>query len=185
MRDIKFSTKFPAYHPRAGEPTNFIEKLWAHFYPDGVPPEIYEAVFYGVVGFEKRYFLTPKKNHNPIRRTEIRYERSPNALPLLPKLHTIRRGKRWKAGDYANLKVWSGAPYRSKPIIIVPEAKIMKVYDFWKNGNLIRINKKRLIRSKLFMLAQNDGLSVTDMMDWFNVPTFEGQVLCFDENVKY
>jgi hypothetical protein len=31
---ITFSRFFPAYHPRKGEPTYFVEKIWAHLISD-------------------------------------------------------------------------------------------------------------------------------------------------------
>jgi hypothetical protein len=36
-----------------------------------------------------------------------------------PKHHTIRAGHRWKVGEMASIRVWTGLPYRSKQNEIV------------------------------------------------------------------
>jgi hypothetical protein len=35
MKPILFSRFFPAYHPKKGQPTYFVEKIWAHLIIDG------------------------------------------------------------------------------------------------------------------------------------------------------
>ena len=51
------------------------------------------------------------------------------AIFLHQKLHTIRSGRRWKAGDTARVFTWIGAPYHSKQRVIIPDLPIIKVYD--------------------------------------------------------
>jgi hypothetical protein len=35
------------------------------------------------------------------------------------------------------------------------------------------------------VLAKNDGLSHDDFKDWFSKLPFSGQIICWNENVKY
>jgi hypothetical protein len=168
---LPFSRYFPAYHPRAGQPTHFVEKLWnahnptmgglTHFLPyeDHVKTLNHSRVSYDVVNA----FLNSLYLHKSI----------------FGKVHTIRAGKRWKTGDMASLRVWSGKPYASKQIIIMPDIFIPRVAD-------IEINKRRKITidgklididSVLNVLANNDGLSRIDMMHWFNKVPFSGQII--------
>lgn len=44
--------------------------------------------------------------------------------------HTIRSGNRWKEGQYFSPRIWSEKPYMSPQIIIAPDTKILKVYEF-------------------------------------------------------
>lgn len=175
-RVITFSTSFPSYHPKAGQPTWFIEELWKNFYPDGVPKDL----------FNKMEFAFPVGEFwgfNTIFPT------------IIPKIHTIRKGNRWKAGDLASLRVWSGKPYNSKQVIIVDhDVKIVKTYEFRKRGRSIFIDEKQIPlllatighgtikqQTDLRLLAKNDGLEVKDFLDWFNKPNFSGQIICFSD----
>src|SRR5690554_6254811 len=93
MRDIKFASVFPKYHPRAGEPTHFVEKIWEAVPGDNI---LYDAINYEVLrpyaeSFQSKKMWTPKRT-------------------------TIRAGHRWKKGDFFVPKIWTGIPYRSKPI---------------------------------------------------------------------
>jgi hypothetical protein len=38
---------------------------------------------------------------------------------------------------------------------------------------------------KFEKLANNDGLSETAFISWFNVLPFSGQIICWNENVEY
>lgn len=106
------------------------------------------------------------------------------------KLHTIRSGNRWMAGDTARVFVWIGAPYRSKQRVIIPELLILRVYDIEIDApygavfiNTVFYGEFNNIEMRL--LAENDGLAVQDFLDWFSpyVP-FSGQIICLG-NVDY
>ncbi len=171
-RIITFSRHFPAYHPRKGEPTYFREKIWA-------------ALADTVQGFEIPHEITDWDWHQYY-----------NAVP---KHHTIRAGNRWKVGDKFSPRVWSGKPYNSKQIIIAPDIEIKKVWDIeivshvgWTeyilNGTAVYFNIIQFAER----LAANDGLNITDFMDWFNPhqinkkkKVFSGQIICWNENIIY
>src|SRR5581483_8638457 len=52
-----------------------------------------------------------------------------NCYDFKPKLHTVRKGKRWKAGDFFSPRVWSDRPYASKQVVIAPDIKLERVAD--------------------------------------------------------
>ena len=164
MRVITFSRFFPVTHPRKGEPTFFVEKVVRGLHlingvKFDVNCEFSVPMYYIVDG----------------------------------KYHTIRAGSRWKVGDYFSPRVWSGKPYTSKQIEFAPAIEIKKIYSFqyatdydrfWIDG--VEIHDHSVLEE----LASNDGLKFDDFVDWFNVHTkkkevFEGQILCWNENVFY
>ena len=171
---ITFSTHFPIYHPKAGQPTFFVEKILAglsdRHYPDFKIPKEF-----------KNYDWYEYYNCN------------------LQKHHTIRAGHRWKVGDKFSPRIWSGKPYRSKQIIIAPDIEIKKVWDFEievdKDYICVLIDKWALYEENsrmvtqvdaLMTFAKNDGLSLQDFKDWFKWGTpFDGQIICWNENIEY
>lgn len=178
-RVITFSTKFPGKHPRKGQPTDFVGKIWAsllkidydlysdYLHPDGRPDHILNADHY------------IKKFGNQ------------------PKGHTIRGGNRWKVGDKFSPRIWSGRPYNSKQITIAPEITIKKVWaiefewDDDTNAVDITIDGRwfcHMSSSEGIRIAWNDGLHDDDFVNWFNIKEnkpFVGQVICWDEKIKY
>lgn len=159
MKQIMFSRMFPAYHPRKGEKTNFVNKIWKGFFLMGCNGELmYE------------WGLIPE-----------------NVNPLCPKYHTIRAGHRFEAGEYFAPKVWTGLPYKSKPYQFAPPVKIEKVWNFTIINRLgfIGDQKRRLINSAED-IAQNDGLSLEDWLAWFKFPDdFQGQIICWNPDIEY
>lgn len=169
---ITFSRVFPAYHPKAGQPTFFVEKILNSFLMGG--------------------------NTIYTEDTGIDFLKSLSREMFNPKHHTIRAGSRWKVGDKFSPRVWSGKPYNSKQIIIAPDIEIKKIWDF----EIIQatefecdwyINSKPIFSDTFHKLAQNDGLLIKDMSDWF-IPDiskvksriiFKGQIICWNENIEY
>lgn len=157
-RVITFSLKFPAYHPKAGEPTNFVEKLCNAFLEIGVP--IFEI-------------------------DELDLEYGP-WHHFGKKWHTIRAGHRWNVGDKFSPRVWSGKPYHSKQVIIAPDITISKIWNIEVDEDLciwIYCDNEGddVILERL---AANDGLSLADLKAWFHKP-MEGQIICWSDNVEY
>ena len=169
---IILSRFFPAYHIRKGEPTYFAEKLLNMLdlnYEGGDYKKILSSLNPAKKDICKE-FLNSLSNTDEI------------------KGHTIRAGNRFKAGDKASLRVWSGKPYRSKQIIIAPETEIKKVWDFKiMGGNVFLPPHEYLDDELLTRIAQNDGLTLTDFVSWFKnfSEYFDGQVICFNENINY
>lgn len=165
---MPFSTTFPGYHPRAGEPTFFREKIWA-FLADTIPD------------FKIPDYITDWDWHEYY-----------NAKP---KLHTIRAGHRWKVGDWFSPRVWGtdinpkngrSGPYHSKQIIIAPDMQVKKVWDFEIVDKKVYCNGSEMAADTVGECARNDGLSFVDFLCWFKYPApFDGQIIAWDESIEY
>lgn len=163
MKQIMFARQFPEYHPKAREPTYFVEKIWDAI---GDVPNNYSE-------------MLPEQRLNYIRL---------GSEFIWAKHHTIRSGNRFKIGDWFAPKVWSGLPYKSKTIPFAPPIEVKKVWDI---GLMMRGDFKEfycgecdLTATSINELAKNDGLSVNDLFNWFNKP-FEGQIICWNEKINY
>jgi len=174
---ITFSRTFPSYHPKAGQPTHFVEAMMNSLYPlnlpiyggkENCPPKFLESLTKGNVGY---------------------------------KHHTIRAGHRWKAGDYFSPRVWSGKPYQSKQIQFAPDIQIKKTWDFEMDSAGVCVIAKpgeQLIYTFEYgkntddIIAQNDGLLPEDFYFWFSRSPefkkkkgFDGQIICWNERIEY
>ena len=179
---ITFSMKFPSYHKRKGEQTFFVEKLLNWYSMQEENPyyklsEMLEDLNGEKIeheGFDMKPFIRSL------------YKIKDHTF----KLHTIRSGNRWKVGDECSPRVWSGMPYKSKQITILPDLEIKKIYKFEirkrkNHGTGIFINKKQISPDTVIEVANNDGLTISDFMAWFKYPClFKGQIICFGD-VKY
>jgi len=161
---IMVSKVFPAYHPKAGKPTLFPEKIW-------------KALLDADIDVADNIYEVGQKLGN--------YQYVDEVLMtvdnLEPKLHTIRSGKRWKTGDKASLRIWEDKPYLSKQIVIAPDVELT-VRDIEIDADYpVFIDGKAIDAVKIEYLAKNDGLSYIDMVHWFNKLPFSGQILCFSK----
>jgi len=169
---ITFSERFPARHPKAGQPTFFKEKVMAGFAEYVTAWEMPEDV--GDYDFQEYY----------------------NSIP---KVHTIRAGARWKAGDVFSPRVWSGRPYASKQIAISPDVVVQSVQEIeimpalWIDECAVTVDGNTLPYESIKELAANDGLSVQDLLFWMMGPNladinrkpFKGQIICWAKGLKY
>lgn len=192
-RVITFSRTFPSYHPKAGQPTYFVEKVLE---AQGISPV-------GVDAFQYFEILNPKIDL-PI------YEDFVRELVIGghdPKYHTIRAGHRWKTGDWVSPKVWGNdvnpksgrkGPYHSKQIQFAPDIQIKKVWDFeikkaskelpldYDTDIIIDHRFFNIETAPLEELAMNDGLTKEELLAWFKYPKpFDGQIICWNENIEY
>lgn len=170
---ITFSRYFPAYHPRKGEPTYFVEGIW-------------ESIR------NNQNIDSPQYHYMKFESDIMRWKQ------YQPKHHTIRAGNRWKVGDKFSPRVWSGKPYNSKQIIIAPDIEIKKVWSFkmipalWEDECKFFLDEKHL-GIEILKIAYNDGLEPIDFMRWFTGPgiaspkrkPFSGQIICWNENIIY
>jgi hypothetical protein len=168
MKVLTFSTKFPKGHPKAGQPTYFVEKVMACL-ADRIPNwAMYDSF--------------------------VQYDWYAYYNCTMPKGHTIRVGSRWKAGDMASLRVWSGAPYRSKQIEFA-QVEVKRVWAFEINDGNFSIDTIQIGSfipdCGLQQLANNDGLHVDDFWTWFSIHpkkkenTFRGQIICWSDKIDY
>lgn len=184
MKVLTFSRFFPKGHPKAGKPTYFVEKIWKQLGKAGVNTD----------EWINKYVSEMKCDLG-------------SWYDAISKYHTIRVGNRWKAGDIASLRVWSGAPYRSKQIEFA-QVEIKKTWDIEINnrfgsasfeividgkifGQLHYGNDKDINESGIIKLANNDGLHLSDFVAWFELHRnkgglrFKGQIICWDDNIHY
>ena len=163
---ITFSQKFPSYHPKAGQPTYFVEAFYKSlFVMKCLPKELEES-------FNHEVFFNGMTKH-----------------------HTVRSGNRFKKGDFFSPRVWgtdvnpksgkSGA-YHSKQIILSHDTEIKNVWDIEINeATEISINGKFISYGWEVELANNDGLSWQEFNDWFVKLPFKGQIICWNDAVSY
>lgn len=179
---ITFSRRFQKGHPRAGEPTFFVEKIWNAFNAESMG-----QTFYMDYEDEVKYELNSKVDFETLC---LFFRSLRTRIGLTPKVHTIRPGKRFKAGEKFSPRVWSGTPYHSKQIIIAPDLEVKQVYDIEiheDNEIFIDGTWAFTLGSKTFgdVIAQNDGLSVKDFQDWFSELPFKGQIICWTDHSIY
>lgn len=187
---ITLSRQFPSYHPRKGHSTFFVEKVWNSFHED------VKGVRFYIPYEEDIYDLNQNRDISMATLMEFKDSLVKGRTNKFePKNHTIRAGKRWKAGDKASLRVWSDTPYKSKQIIIAPDIVIPKVLDveIYVNGWLglcINIDGYRYPYGckEWLPLSQNDGLELLDMKHWFEkspdfkkTKVFDGQMIFFTD----
>lgn len=171
MKVLTFSRHFPKGHPKAGQPTWFVEKVWNLFREHYALPDTFKKWVDNYVPL-----LTGDQYLKAMAVREIKH-------------HTIRAGSRWKAGDMASLRVWSDKPYRSKQIefaqVEVKRVWSIEISEFWFIDNNI------MEHQQVKELAKNDGLEYADFVSWFKVhpkkkgDVFKGQVICWNDKVNY
>ena len=168
-----FSRVFPIYHPKAGQPTYFVEKVWQALYNLGLS--------YGGKFLEQ----------------ELENFSNPSHF-ITPKWHTIRAGNRWKAGDWFSPRVWSGKPYASKQIEFAPPIQIKQTIDVeigidaphYTYILVPQETKDTYIMLPATDVARNDGLSFDDFQNWFKPycktteDMFKGQIIIWGD-VEY
>lgn len=164
-----FSRVFPSYHPRAGEPTYFVEKILNSL---GSPKDWSQFADH----------LSQIKEYLNFDVNDCKH-------------HTIRAGHHFKPGDWFSPRVWSGVPYKSKQIIIAPDIQVKKVWDIridltdqYEVIYLMENGCSREVDEKL--LALNDGLTEEDFYYWFDTPQnrkeiFKGQIISWSDSVNY
>lgn len=178
---ITVSQKFPDSHPKAGQPTHFVEKIWCSL--GGVLDE-YRGPWENYIDFKKSILWSYRMYGD--------------------KYHTVRLGRRWKTGDMASIRAWGtdinpksnrSGPYHSKQIIIAPDVEVTVTniiisYEPY-NFQPIKINdienKPTLITP--LKLAENDGLDLDDFEKWFfpkgKRQEIEAQIICWNKDIKY
>jgi hypothetical protein len=172
MKPLTFSRFFPSYHPRAGKPTFFVEKIWNSIqWNDGVYAEQFH-IPYDELGID--FLNTDAKKH-----------------------HTIRFGRRWKTGDWFKPVVWTGKPYCSKQIQFAPPIQVKQIWDIdveivkYEGVFKLFLWNNNEIMTPSAVIAANDGLSWSDFYHWFvkskkPMPKTEAQIICWsDEKIKY
>lgn len=150
---ITLSRTFPKGHIRESQPTHFVEKVWS-LLCETMGYSSPAWFFDELPGLQQKidlgYWITAESKH-----------------------HTIRASNRWKDGDVASLRIWSGKPYNSPQITIAPDLKVrVKQVDMDENG-IWSVNGKYLDSQEVYeIMAKNDGLTDADMQSWF-LPNYD------------
>lgn len=174
-RYLSFSTTFPSYHPKVGQPTHFIEKIWS-----------------GLLQIDPQWYgqFLPGFDEDDDRNFNLSYSRMRS---FEPKYHTIRAGHRFKVGDGIIPFTWSGKPYRSKWIkpfhngdLVIPVERVWdfrvellgKCPMFYLEDQFINLPMEPTI-------SKNDGFkTIIDFVDWFNEP-ISGQIITWNPELRY
>lgn len=189
---ITLSQTFPSYHPKAGQRTYFVEQVL-----NALGIEWDEEGY--LIGLYRLNKHNSKLSVDDIKKFfySLGSLEEGETIDFNEKLHTIRAKtvkksgevvSRWKVGDKASLRVWSGKPYNSPQIIIAPDVELVQVWNLEvKNQNFLlsdRANGRIFspYSQTLNKVASNDGLESQDFLDWFKYPKpFEGQILAWKE----
>ena len=187
MRVLSFSTKYPSYHPRKGEPTYFVSKILSGLH-------------------DLHYDITPYIGELPICNTcgdtgiggfTFDQPAGYDCTDCKAKYTTIRKGHRWKAGDWFQPVFWGNdinpksgrsGPYHSRQLKFAPPIEVKKVWDFKIHNGLIYIDGETTLlgSNHVLEISQNDGLYPSDFLNWFQYPkTFNGQIICWNDKIEY
>lgn len=180
-RVITFSRVFPAYHPRAGQPTNFIRKilkarhLSGHLSAGDILKISREIGLMGLQDIKSVHQFLSDTNQ-------------------IPKHHTIRgtEKRKWTVGEKFSPRAWSGKPYKSKQLHLGPDIEIVDVYDVEITYDHVKgmnfefaapiLNTAwREDFIPMGLVGKNDGLNMVDFVNWFPVvkEPFIGQIICW------
>lgn len=168
---LSFSTKWPVrMQSCAGQPNYFLEKIWSGFHHKGMLGPL-ERIDYDQEHKERfgSYWdgwYTPDTT--------------------LPKLHTIRRGHRWKRGMKIHMAINNRTANRFQfaPVIQCVSVQDIEIKHtgYAPNYPLVMVhNGKHLMNplgyDEIYRLAINDGFETIDQFfEYFN-EDFEGQIV--------
>jgi hypothetical protein len=160
---ITFSRVFPKYHPKAGQPTYFVEQIYNSLfsknnlmdYPKGL--EIDDTI----MGVKKHTI----RNGN---RWKVGDKFSPRV---------------WSDKPYNSKQIILCEDLEVKKVFDF-EIKIVEVDGGFASKGFL--NDKRVSPDFLMEIAENDGLLLEDFLAWFQFPkSFKGQVICWSDAVSY
>ena len=181
---ITVSRNYPPYHPKAGTPTLFVERI------------LVGMVHSELISMSRCAELARGMGINNLGINEIR------KFDFSLKHHTIRAGERIKTGDKISLRYWgddinpkSGrkGPYHSKQVTIAHDDVEVVCYPFEINLDNIWINNCLYGINSNGSVHYGDGFdNVQDFMDWFILNKtykqyryFKGQLICWNPYLKY
>lgn len=152
---ITFSRVFPKYHPKAGQPTYFVEQIYNSLfsknnlmdYPKGL--DIDDTI----MGVKKHTI----RNGN---RWKVGDKFSPRV---------------WSGKPYASKQITIAEDLEIKQIFNFSKDLIS---DKWY------VNGFEMSTAERIDLAENDGLLYKDLLAWFQKP-FNGQIICWSDAVSY
>jgi len=171
---LSFKQKFPD-----GTPTYFIHKIWRSLADNAVTK--LEALAVTSVKASKSIDFIAKFGHpwdGHWSDTNTSFE---TVLNLLPKLHTIRAGARWKAGDKIHFCINARTPNYFQFAPVVKVVSVQSIEIKWianlETGKGVTVCIDGEYHVDITQLAQNDGFpSVEAFFNWFS-EDFTGQII--------
>lgn len=171
MQPLIFSQRYPSYHPKAKQPTYFVEAILTQQGINWHDPNYLELLI----------TLNPNLSHAVLHRF---WENLSSATAIPPKHHTIRGSFRIKHGQQITPRVWSGTPYRTKQITFAPPIEIVYTIGIAYSPKRGWYMKQAQATTIITTIARNDGLAFADFAAWFNKP-FAGQIICWNNEIQY
>lgn len=157
------STKYPAYHPKAGQDTYFDIKLKN-----------------GIKGYASDMLLYYDKDFNIVSERKIHTIRE-NYTLWSERIKQVQSGK-----AVLSIRTWRGQPYKSKQreIEIITKENHPAVEFVMIGKSTAAVSEhflsQRLIDVSLEELDKNDGLTLEYFKEWFkNKATFIGAIIHF------
>ena len=169
---ITFSRYFPAYHPRKGEPTYFVEQIYNGFYSKNNLMDYPN-------GLDVNDFVKGIKHHTI--RAGNRWKVGDKFSPRVWSGKPYNSKQIIIAPDIEIKKVWN-FEIQIDPFLPMEDcAYVLKINDKYEN--------EETTFSTIKELAKNDGLTPEDFINWFihspKVEVFSGQIICWNENIIY
>jgi hypothetical protein len=159
---ITFSRTFPAYHPKAGQPTYFVEKFYNSLFSRNNLMDYPK-------GLEINGSILEMKNHT-IRAGE-RWKKGEYFSPRV-----------WSGKPYNTPQI-----ILAKDTLITD----IYDFEISKHA-VIYLNRKPIYEfcgeytGVIKTVAKNDGLEPNELLDWFKYPKeFNGQIICWNKNARY
>jgi hypothetical protein len=198
----QISRFYPAHHPKAGQSTYFVEKIWNALMRRDNDVD-FLPTYYEICNLNEASIKNPDTlltatdvdtfwyGDKGVGGILVNYM---NAVGQKP--HTIRQCNiskktglqlRVEVGDTVQFFVWSGKLYKTAQITVTPPIPVVKVWDFELTANGFLLHGEEMTAEDVNRLARNDGLSRLDMMHWFQYPKLTGpmQIICWSDSITY
>lgn len=186
---ITFSREFPAYHPKVGQPTFFVEKFLNN---KNVHYKL-EKYLQDLTELNKTNLTNGKLSFDDL----IDFQNSLIETKE-DKSHTIRNGNRFEFMEFFSPRVWSKKPYNSPQILFYKDTAINNTFNFEikKAYQMLPLDYEheitigyRIAHSDdeiMKTISKNDGLTLAELLQWFKYPaSFKGQIICWNDKIKY
>lgn len=181
---VTFSRNFQRKHPRQYQSTFFVEQILNELFVSYKDRDYWDLL---------RLLNAKALSDGRLSITDLRvFQNSLSYDITAKKLHTIRAGHRFVAGDLFSPRVWSGIPYKAPQIIFYHDIKAAQTFSFDtdKWGSMFVEGKHKGYYGDI---AKNDGLEPIDFLDWFGIKhgdamdnkVFNGQMICWNDKIKY
>lgn len=166
----------------SGAPTYFIDKIWEGLKSDSC---LGERAIFEVQKYSNEYLKKFGEHWDDFSHDAWTYDQL-HSCRTLPKLHTIRKGNRWKEGMKIHMVVHNRTKDRFQfaPVIKCTGVQDIKIrHEIWETQN-VKIPMKNIYidgftcgHKVAHDIARNDGFdSIYDFFQFFN-EDFEGQII--------